>query len=83
MKLTVNNPSLRNRAKAVITECTRKNRLGDLDYMPLQDAVERELKGSIGEMYWARAKLVFDAYCERNGIQQSRSLPAVPAIALV
>ena len=80
MKLTTNNPRVRNRAKAIISECTRKNRLGDVDYIPLHDAVERKLKGCIGDFYWARAKLYFDAYCQRNGIQQPMYLSPVAPI---
>lgn len=71
MKLTGNNPAIKMRAKAIISECTRRNRIGDLDYTPLMAAVERNLKNGVGELYWARAKLFFDAYCERTGIRSS------------
>ena len=80
LKLMANNPSLRSRAKAIIGECTKRNRMGDIDYVPLQDAVERRLKGCMGESYWTRAKLFFNAYCERNGIQQPISLPPIAPV---
>lgn len=74
------NPSLRNSVKAVISECTAKNRLGYENYMPLSDAVHRELKRSIGESYWVRAKWYLDVYCAQNGIQQCPRIlpPAMP-----
>lgn len=64
-----NNPQLRIRAKAVVAECTQRNRMGDTDYMPLQDAVERRLRVSLGEVHWARAKLCFDTYVARQQIR--------------
>jgi hypothetical protein len=60
--------TLRSRAKAVVAECTHRNRLGDTAYMPLQEAVERRLRRSLGEVHWARAKRCFDVYCSRQGI---------------
>ena len=66
--------NLRLKAKAIVNECTRRNRMGDSNYTPLQDAVERRLKKIVGELYWARAKLSFDHYCRSKGL---RSLAAV------
>jgi hypothetical protein len=60
-------PRLKPRAKAVVTECTRGNRMGDVNYMPLQDAVERRLRRHVGESYWTRAKLYYDQYMLRRG----------------
>jgi len=64
-----NNPQLQRTAKAVVAECTRRNRMGDVDYMPLQAAVERQLRVSLGELHWSRAKLCFDTYVARQGIR--------------
>ena len=64
-----NNPHLKRNAKAVVAECTRRNRHGDPHYTPLQDAVERRLRLTLGEVHWARAKLCFDTYIVRHGIQ--------------
>ena len=64
-----NNPQLRRAAKAVVAECTRRNRMGDTDYMPLQAAVERRLRTTLGEVHWTRAKLCFDTYVARQGIR--------------
>ena len=64
-----NNPQLTRTAKAVVAECTRRNRMGDTDYMPLQAAVERRLRRSLGEVHWARARHCFDTYVARQGIR--------------
>eukprot|EP00522_Entomoneis_paludosa_P012860 CAMPEP_0172443076 /NCGR_PEP_ID=MMETSP1065-20121228/3387_1 /TAXON_ID=265537 /ORGANISM="Amphiprora paludosa, Strain CCMP125" /LENGTH=244 /DNA_ID=CAMNT_0013193169 /DNA_START=186 /DNA_END=920 /DNA_ORIENTATION=+ len=80
MKLTNNNPGVKSRAKAIISECTRRNRMGDLEYSPLQEAVERRLKHGVGELYMARAKLFFNAYCERNGIRSTSSTMAMAQV---
>jgi len=61
--------NLRLKAKAIVNECTRRNRMGDSSYTPLQDAVERRLKKMVGELYWARAKLCFEHYCRRKGLR--------------
>ena len=66
-------PRLKPRAKAVVTECTRGNRMGDTNYMPLQDAVERRLRRHVGEQHWTRAKLYYDQYLIRRGFGSSSS----------
>lgn len=66
---------LRPKAKAVVRECTRRNRMGDSDYCPLQDAVERRLRGTVGELHWARAKLYFDQYCQKRGLETFNPVP--------
>lgn len=74
-----NNPQLRRNAKAVVAECTRRNRMGDAEYTPLQDAVERRLRISLGEVHWARAKQCFDTYVARQNIRtvQATAIQAV------
>ena len=62
-------PRLRPRAKATVTECTQRNRMGDANYHPLQEALETRLRKTVGELHWARAKLCFDQYCRKNGIE--------------
>jgi len=74
-------PRLKPRAKAVVTECTRRNRLGDSEYTPLQDAVERRLRHSVGEFYWTRAKLYFDSYCQRRGLVEVTTSTTANAVA--
>jgi hypothetical protein len=63
------NGRLRQRAKAIVTECTRRNRMGDSNFSPLQDAVETRLKDIVGDMYWNQAKVYTGYYCQQKGIR--------------
>ena len=63
-------PSLNEaKAKSVVNECVRRNRLGDPDYSPLPEAVEERLKPMVGHLYWRRARSLLDAYCHRQHIR--------------
>ena len=57
--------TLRNRAKAIIAECTVRNRNGDADYLCLQGAIERRLQQSLGPYHWDRAQLCYHKFLER------------------
>jgi hypothetical protein len=46
-------------AKAVVAECTYRNRVGDINYCPLQEAITERLRLAVGDMYWNLAK----SYC--------------------
>jgi hypothetical protein len=61
------NVRLRQHAKAIVSECTRRNRMGDSDYSPLQVAVETRLKNVVVEMFWNQAKIYTDYYCQQKG----------------
>jgi hypothetical protein len=61
--------NLRQRAKAIVSECTRRNRLGDTEFSPLQEAVERRLRLIVGDIYWTRAILYMDHYCRQRGLE--------------
>jgi hypothetical protein len=63
------NGRLRQRAKAIVTECTRRNRMGDSNFSPLQDAVETRLKDIVGDTYWNQAKVYTGYYCQQKGIR--------------
>jgi hypothetical protein len=63
------NGRLRQRAKAIVTECTRRNRMGDSEFSPLQDAVEARLKDIVGDTYWNQAKVYTGYYCQQKGIR--------------
>jgi len=67
-------PRLRPRAKATVTECTQRNRMGDANYQPLQEAMETRLRKTVGELHWARAKLCFDQYCRKHGIENTAAV---------
>jgi len=44
------------RAKAIIAECTHRNRTGDAAFSNLQGSVESRLRQTVGEVYWSQAK---------------------------
>ena len=58
--------SIRRQAKAIVAECTYRNRQGDPEYMPLQDAIETRLRHCVGEIHWSRAQRCYDVYCARR-----------------
>lgn len=60
-----NDDSLRKRAKAIISECTFRNRNGDSDYLCLQGAIERRLQQSLGPYHWDRAQVCYHKFLER------------------
>ena len=62
------NPALRLHAKDVVADCTRRSRRGELEYKPLQRAVEDRLRMAIGMEHWTRALSCFDKYCARKGL---------------
>ena len=61
-----NMESIRRRVKAIIAECTYRNRHGDPEYIPLQDAIETRLRQCVGEIHWSRAQRCYDVYCARK-----------------
>ncbi|GKY98347.1 hypothetical protein MPSEU_000792300 [Mayamaea pseudoterrestris] len=78
-------PRLKPRAKAVVRECTRGNRMGDANYSPLQEAVEQRLRRHVGDLYWTRAKLYYDQYMIRRGFvsPHAESMEPVPISTFV
>jgi len=56
----------RDQAKEIVADCTRRNRLGDPAYSPLTDAVDRRLRGLVGESYWQRAHAFMLFYLRRR-----------------
>lgn len=61
-----NEPELRNKAKQIVAECTRRNRQGDSNFTPLMEAVEKRLRGFVGEVQWRRALLLFRHYVNKR-----------------
>lgn len=53
----------RNRARQIVAECTRKNRMGDPHFVPLMEAVERRLQLFVRPAQWRRAHLLWRHYC--------------------
>lgn len=58
---------LHDRAKCIVLECTQRNRMGDPRYTPLVEAVERQLKPCVGEVYWRQAALLLRHFETRQG----------------
>ena len=59
-------PELRDVAKAIVSDCTRRNRLGDPSYVPLMDAIDRRLRGHVGEVHWRRAHMYMQHFMKRE-----------------
>jgi hypothetical protein len=38
-------------AKTIVADCTRRNRLGDPQYVPLMDAIDWRLRGHVGKVH--------------------------------
>ena len=66
-------PEVRDKAKKIVAECTRKNRLGDPAFAPLMGAVEKRLRGFVGEALWRRSLVLFHHYISKKGDGASRS----------
>ena len=62
------------RAKKVIAECIRENRVGNPSYMPLGDAIEQRLYQTVGDRHWSRAKACFSVYCTKKHDRSLASL---------
>lgn len=79
---TSNSNRLRQRAKAVVSECTRRNRMGETDYIPLTEAVERRLRPTVGEHYWTLAKDQLDLFMQQRGIREPHSTDSPTTFAV-
>ena len=58
------------RAKAIIAECTHRNRNGDTAFSDLQASVQSRLRRTVGEVYWSQAKDLTDRARRSTGIRQ-------------
>lgn len=62
------------RAKAIIAECTHRNRTGDTAFTNLQGSVESRLRRTVGEVYWTQAK---------DRITRARRVRGIPTTGVV
>jgi hypothetical protein len=62
-----NRPEVRDKAKKIVALCTQRNRMGDPAFTPLMEAVEKRLRGFVGEVLWRRALLLLNHYLSKNG----------------
>ena len=58
------------RAKAIIAECTLRNRNGDSAFLDLQASVQSRLRRTVGEVYWSQAKDLIDRVRRSMGVVQ-------------
>jgi hypothetical protein len=70
-----NEVATRNRARQIVTECTRKNRMGDPHFVPLMEAVEKRLQLFVRPAQWWRAHLLWRHYCASTGAASSPAPP--------
>jgi len=63
---SLKHPQLYTEAKAIVADCTRRNRYKDPQYCPLPEAVERRLRPMVGEAQWKRANACLDLYLEKR-----------------
>jgi hypothetical protein len=61
-------PTMKSKVKAIVADCTSRNRMGDPAYTPLRDACKIRLRRTVGELHWSRVKLLYSRYCLRHGV---------------
>jgi hypothetical protein len=65
------NEQLRQRVKNVVTVCTRRNRMGDPSFTPLQSAVETHVRSAVGDEFYMKLQVYLDRYCQQRGLNPS------------
>ena len=63
---------VREKAKNIVSDCTRRNRLGDPQCTPLMDAIDRRLRCHVGEAHWRRAHVFMQHYIRRESRPRPR-----------
>jgi hypothetical protein len=63
----------REKAKEIVSDCTRRNRLGDPAFTPLMEAVDRLLRGKVGEPHWRRAHVYMQHYLRRSQLEKAKT----------
>lgn len=61
-----NEHQIRDQAKKIVAECTRRNRMGDPNFTPLIDAVEKRLRRFVGESHWRKASLLLRHFAAKH-----------------
>lgn len=65
-------PATRSKAQRIVMECNRRSKQGDPNFSPLMDALERRLRGFVGEAKWRRAHLFLHHYMKKHRGQRPR-----------
>jgi hypothetical protein len=60
--------------KFIVADCTRRNRMGDINYTPLQFAVESRLRLIVGDEFYLRVQNYCEYYCQKKGLNPIVSL---------
>ena len=76
-------PDIRETAKFIISDCTRRNRQGDPKYSPLMDAIDSRLRGHVGEVIWRRAHTFLQHYMRKEERARMRQLVVPQNVAAV
>jgi hypothetical protein len=71
---------LRGVAKAIVLDCTRRNRLGDPAYHPLMEAVDQRLRQHVGETHWRKAHLYLHHYMKQDALRRTSSTPVPTSV---
>jgi hypothetical protein len=61
--------------RAVVSTCTRRNRMGDLHFSPLEEVLELYLQQMVGEAHWQKARHLQRAYLERRYLSRRQVQP--------
>ena len=57
---------LHQQACEVIATCTRRNRMGDIHFSPLEDVLEGHLHQLVGDQIWKKAELFQQIYLQQK-----------------
>jgi hypothetical protein len=70
------------RTKALIRDCTLRNRRGDPDYHPLVGAIERRLRPVLGDRCWTRAETFVERSLQRRAAAEQIEASATISAAV-
>ena len=73
---------LKLQAKALVSECIKRNRMGDPHFSPLQESLETRLRGLVGPVYWKRAQDCLRSY-QRSNSHKEQTCPAAASLSPV
>jgi len=70
--LTKGEITLYHQVRLSIATCTKRNRMGDPSFIPLEDVLEAHLWLMVGDTYWDRAVNLQQKYLQRKAFQPQR-----------
>ena len=62
----------RDRAREIVSDCTRRNRLEDPAFTPLIDVIDQRLRRYVGEAHWRRAHMYMHHYLMTRSVEDPR-----------